>query len=235
MLITLQGEDLILHRERAVHWPARGILFVADLHLGKAATFAAAGVPVPARAMSRDLARLSACISATEAKHLVILGDLFHARHAHQPAVKAELAAWRAAHTGLRVTLIRGNHDRAAGDPDTALRITTHAEPHRDPTFAPFTLAHEPPPEGQPRGDARQDGVKQHGYVLCGHIHPGITIAARSGASLRAPCFVVGTRRLILPAFGVFTGLARPPRDAGDTLIAIADELVPLSFDAARV
>ncbi len=73
---------------------------------------------------------------------------------------------------------------------------------------APFLLCHEPsdPPTG---------------YALCGHVHPGVRVAA-AGDSARLPCFVIGRRRALLPAFGRMTGLARVRPAPGETLVAIA-------------
>ena len=44
---ALCGERVVLRVERALFWPAQATLFVADVHLGKAATFRAGGVPLP--------------------------------------------------------------------------------------------------------------------------------------------------------------------------------------------
>ena len=60
------------------------------------------------------------------------------------------------------------------------------------------------------------------GYALCGHVHPGVTLHGTAEQSARLPCFVLGRRRAILPAFGGFTGLARAAPLAGDRLVAIA-------------
>ena len=45
------------------------------------------------------------------------------------------------------------------------------------------------------------------GYALCGHVHPGVVVYGRADGA-RLPCFVIGRRRAILPAFGRLTGLA---------------------------
>ena len=59
------------------------------------------------------------------------------------------------------------------------------------------------------------------GYVLSGHLHPGVFLSGVDGAA-RLPCFVLGTRRAILPAFGSFTGLAIVTPAPGDRMVAIA-------------
>ena len=60
--IELAGETIELLPERALWWPAAGVLFVADLHLGKAATYRALGQPVPGGTTQENLARLDRLI-----------------------------------------------------------------------------------------------------------------------------------------------------------------------------
>ncbi|HET7427286.1 MAG TPA: DEAD/DEAH box helicase, partial [Gemmatimonadales bacterium] len=55
--LRLAGEDLVLLPERALFWPRTATLVVADLHWGKAATFRAAGIPIPTGTTGEDLAR----------------------------------------------------------------------------------------------------------------------------------------------------------------------------------
>ena len=40
---------------------------------------------------------------------------------------------------------------------------------------------------------------------MAGHLHPAVRVAAH-GRGVRRPCFVTDGRRLLLPAFGAFTG-----------------------------
>src|SRR6478752_4291038 len=71
------GEQVTLHAERALFWPRGRTLFVADVHLGKAAAFRAGGVPLPRGATASDLARLTRLVTTTGATRVVILGDFF--------------------------------------------------------------------------------------------------------------------------------------------------------------
>ena len=88
-IATLAGESVELHAERAMHWPRARTLFVADVHLGKAAAFRAGGVAIPRGATANDLARLTALIERTRATRLVILGDFLHAAAGRVPALDA--------------------------------------------------------------------------------------------------------------------------------------------------
>lgn len=196
--VELAGEVVRLLPERALFWPRTRTLVVADLHWGKAATFRAAGIPIPAGTTSGDLARLDAVLDRTGAERMVILGDLFHAPEGRAAArTIAALRRWRLARADVDMLLVRGNHDRRAGDPPVELGIACVNGPVR---LAPFMLRHEPVPSVD-------------GYTLAGHIHPGLVLAGRGLQRERLPCFVLGPGLAILPAFGGFTGLG--PVDAG--------------------
>jgi DNA ligase-associated metallophosphoesterase len=140
----------------------------------------------------------------------VILGDLFHAREGKAPATLAAALAWRARHASLPITLIRGNHDRHAGDPPGELRIDCCDPPCAEP---PFVLAHHP-------------FDSPHGYVLAGHVHPSVTLRGVGRQRQRLPCFHFGERRGILPAFGEFTGTADVAVAPGDRVYVVAGERV---------
>lgn len=213
MRTTLHSETVELHAERALYWPAAQTLFVADVHLGKAAAFRAGGVPVPRGSTDADLARLSALIRRTRARRLLVLGDFLHAAAGRVAALDAAYQRWRNAHPELTVTLVRGNHDDRAGDPPADWSVDVVAEPQ---LVAPFIACHHPLSPST-------------GYALCGHLHPGVRLAGAADDAARLPCFVLGTRRAILPAFGSFTGLAMVTPTRGDRLVAIAGtRLFPL-------
>jgi DNA ligase-associated metallophosphoesterase len=203
---VIANERVELLADRALHWPRARTLFVADVHLGKGAAFRAGGVPLPRGATAADLARLTRLIERTSAARLVILGDFFHARTGRVPALDASFTAWRERHAHLDIVLVRGNHDRHAGDPPAHWRVACVADPFALP---PFIGCHHPctPPTG---------------YALCGHVHPGVWIRGHGEQSARLPCFVMGSRRAILPAFGRLTGLAAIEPSQDETLVAIA-------------
>ena len=77
---ALCGEQVELLAARALHWPRERTVFVADVHLGKAAAFRAGGVPLPRGSTAADLARLARVLQQTGARRLVVLGDFLHAR-----------------------------------------------------------------------------------------------------------------------------------------------------------
>jgi metallophosphoesterase superfamily enzyme len=63
-------------------------------------------------------------------------------------------------------------------------------------------------------------------YLVSGHIHPGVSLTGAARQHLRLPCFVIGTTRAILPAFGQFTGNGRFPAQAGDRVFVVAGKSV---------
>ena len=184
------GAELHLLPERAAWWPAGNTLFIADLHLGKAATYRALGQPVPAGTTQENLARLSDLITHYTPQHVIFLGDFLHAAAARTPDVLGALQQWRTQHTAVEMTLVRGNHDSRAGDPPASLGIVVVDEPY---LHGPFALCHHP---------------QQHAthFVLAGHVHPVCRLIGPGRDSLRLPCFLRQTRQAILPAFGEFTG-----------------------------
>lgn len=203
---TVADTAVVLLPERALWIPTQDVLCVADLHWGKAAAFRAAHVPIPMGTTSSDLARLSSALSATGASHLVVLGDLLHARAGRHEETLRTIAEWRERHVDVRVTLVRGNHDQHAGDPPASFGIVCTDEPFR---VGPFVGLHEPAPHAD-------------GYVLAGHLHPSITVRGRGRQSLRLPAFVFGAQVGVLPAFSSFTGGGMYERAASDRIYAIA-------------
>jgi DNA ligase-associated metallophosphoesterase len=208
--VEVAGERLVLLAERALWWPARGALVVADLHLGKAATFRAAGIPIPRGSTAADLARLDGALERTGAESLVVLGDLFHARVGREaPGTLALIGGWRVRRPSLDVLLVRGNHDVGAGDPPTELGFRCVDEPWEAP---PFHLRHHPEPG--------------HAYVLAGHVHPAVHLAGHGGLRERLPAFVFGERVGLLPAFGSFTGGGTVEPEPDARIYVVADDEV---------
>jgi len=208
---------------RAIWWPAQRTLFVADVHLGKAETFSALGVPVPAGATRSTLQRLIALADACDAGTLVILGDLLHARAAHSDAVLGPLDSALRRRPALRVCLVRGNHDDRAGDPPEALGIEMLDDAHR---MGPFELCHHPTDRegGRDALGAAAPERPDSGHRLAGHLHPAVRLRGRASQGVRLPCFCICAHQTILPAFGDFTGAASIERVPGEILLAIADD-----------
>ena len=210
--VAVAGERLLLLPEKAVYWPARQMLIIADIHFGKAASFRAQGIPVPRGTTTENLVGLDDLVERHGARHVMFLGDFLHARAAHASSTQQAMLAWRHTRPDLQLTLVRGNHDKHAGDPAATLGIELVDEPH---AVGPFAFCHHPDLE-------MEAGT---GYALAGHVHPAWVLATRYDA-LRLPCFVVGAQRMILPSFGAFTGGHVVTREAGDAIFVTSGEAV---------
>ncbi|MCC6145163.1 MAG: ligase-associated DNA damage response endonuclease PdeM [Candidatus Hydrogenedentes bacterium] len=207
--IEVAGEKLRLLAAPAVYWPAQSTLLAADLHFGKAAWFRAQGFPVPRGTTGDTLERLANAVSVTDAKRLVILGDLLHARQDLPPALIEDVARWRR-NTALEVIVVRGNHDRRAGDPPAAWDMSVVDEPWM---LGPFALCHYPRPVPE-------------GYALAGHLHPVVRLQAAGHDRVKLQCFWFGDRVGVLPAFGGFTGSAIIQPQQDDRVYVVADDAV---------
>lgn len=207
--IELAGEGVLLLARKALYWPRQRTLAVADIHFGKAASFRAQGVPVPRGTTTQNLQALDAVLAEHAVQRIVFLGDFLHAKAAHASATLQAMHAWRARHADLELLLVRGNHDRHAGDPAPSLRMAVVDEPYNS---GPFSFCHHPE-------------TAAPGYVLAGHVHPVFVLRA-GWESLRLPCFLQGPQRLILPSFGAFTGGHVIAPQPGERVFLTADDLV---------
>ncbi|MCE9629995.1 MAG: ligase-associated DNA damage response endonuclease PdeM [Planctomycetia bacterium] len=211
--------DILLLPGRAALLPATATLLVADLHLGKAATFRSAGIPVPEGSAQGDLARLEQLVHDTSARRLVILGDLFHARSGCTEQVFAEFAATRSRFPATEVLLVAGNHDRAIGRIPSSLGIDSCLRTLDEP---PFHFVHEPS-----TGLSEPDRTC---FTIGGHLHPTIALRAPGGDRIVERCFVAEESLLVLPAFGSFTGGHRvSPADGLRLWIARDDGVVDVT------
>jgi uncharacterized protein len=185
--LELAGEQIVLHPHRALWWPRMRWLIISDLHLGKAAHFRKAGIPLPEGSDEATLVRLTGLLREFEPARLVVIGDLFHSVHNRQWDL---FAAW-CAQCGVPVHLVPGNHDLLADRRYADACITVHGATLE---AGPFLLTHEP---------------VEHpaSYVIAGHVHPGIRLNGLVHGNLRLPCFLFGRTQGLLPAFGLGTGL----------------------------
>ena len=188
---NILGQDLILLPQKAIYWKQQNTLIAADVHLGKVGHFRKAGIAVPRDMEQSDLAALSDLVFEHKPEKLLFLGDFFHS---DLNADWEWLRLWRQQFPKLEITLIRGNHDIIHDKHYEQLNFTLYDQL----LIGPFLMLHHP---------LSEDKLQQaQGYVLCGHIHPGVLLTGRGRQSLTIPCFAFGERQAILPSFGKFTG-----------------------------
>lgn len=208
--IHLAEEALWLLADKAVYWPARKCLLIADAHFGKASAYRSLGQPVPQGTTTANLQRLDRLLAAFPGAQVIFLGDFLHGPGSHASGTLNALRAWRERHAGVALTLIRGNHDKRAGDPPGVLNIEVVTEPL---LMGPFALQHEP------------DAHASH-HVLAGHVHPVYRLRGKGRQSLRLPCFLIGNQVSLLPAFGAFTGGYSVTQEEGSRIFVIGDQEV---------
>jgi len=183
--MRLAGERAVCDARGTLFLPAHGVLVVSDLHLEKGAAYARRGSLVPPYDTAATLARLRHVIDDYRPGIVVSLGDSFHDRagSAHMPEIYREALAGMMA--GRDWYWIAGNHD-----PDPPHDLPGRAV--RELVVGGLTFRHEPS-KGAAEGE------------IAGHLHPGARVVLR-GRSVRRACFASDGLRMIMPAFGAYTG-----------------------------
>ncbi len=204
--VTIAGEDLILHPYKAIYWPAEQVLFIADLHLGKATHFRKAGIAVPAAVEDNNLDKLTALFLDFKPKRVLFLGDLFHSDYNSN---WEEFGMLITQFQKISFELVPGNHDIMAQSEYEKFGIVIQPLDYR---LGPFMLTHYPVEE-------EEKGC----YHLSGHVHPGVRLRGGGRQSLRLPCFYFGAHQGILPAFGAFTGYMTLKPSKGDLIFVVLE------------
>ena len=191
--VRVMGELCVLRCSGALWLPAHGTLVAGDLHLEKGSAFAARGQMLPPYDSRATLARLEAEITELAPARVVLLGDSFHDSRSIGRMAADDRAGLDRLAQGRDWVWLEGNHDREALTQADAEAVS--GLPGRvvgDMDLGALFLTHEPMQAARP-GE------------VAGHLHPCARVVAH-GRRVRRPCFVTDGRRLILPAFGAFTG-----------------------------
>ena len=179
------GQVFELAGEAALYWPAERALLVSDLHLEKASAFASNGQMLPPYASLSTLHDVAALVAQYQPDRIISLGDNFHddAGEARLPADAAALLQRLVAQADW--VWITGNHDRN-------LEARWGGRSVAELVLSGVILRHE-----ALRGETAAE--------ISGHFHPKYRQHLR-GRMVSRRCFVKGPRKLIMPAFGAFTG-----------------------------
>jgi DNA ligase-associated metallophosphoesterase len=211
---TIAGQELILLPEKAIFWSQKKILLLADLHLGKAAHFRKAGIPISGKIHEHDLSTLDILLDQWQPLQVIFLGDLFHSSF-NQEWNRLEL--WMQEKKNIIFTLIRGNHDVL---PQQLYACSSLQLVDEKMEIFPFLLTHHPPDDSSSPTSL---------YRLCGHVHPAIQLSGHGRQQLSLPCFYFGLHYGILPAFGKFTGFYKIKPKAGERVYGVLPErVIPL-------
>jgi DNA ligase-associated metallophosphoesterase len=210
-VFSFLNQTLHLLCQKAIYWEEENALIAADVHLGKGGHFRKAGIAVPRDLAQTDLAVLSDLIREHLPQKLIFLGDLFHS---DMNTDWDWFAMWRQQFLKLEIILIRGNHDIIKDKHYHALNITLLEKLQT----GPFLMLHHPLPPEKLEHAA--------GYVLCGHIHPGVNLKGKGRQSLTLPCFAFADKQGILPSFGRFTGRVAIQHQQNDRVFAVLSDKV---------
>ncbi|WP_409763610.1 ligase-associated DNA damage response endonuclease PdeM [Aestuariivirga sp.] len=178
--------DFIPDMSGALYAPEFRALIVADLHLEKGTSLARRGVHLPPYDTRQSLMELRAAIEGARPERLIFLGDSFHDGGARERIDADDLSSLRAITAGVETVWISGNHDPAPPMDVGGIVVDEMA-------LGPVTLRHEP------------RTLLDDETEIAGHLHPAAAVHAR-GHRIRCRCFIADGRRMILPAFGSYTG-----------------------------
>jgi uncharacterized protein len=209
--IDIVGVSLVADCSGTLFWPEEGLLAVADLHFEKGSSFAARGVLLPPYDTATTLARLGRVISIYSPRVVVALGDSFHDQGGPARISPRDRTALKALQRGREWIWIAGNHD-----PDPAEDIGgTFTQVL---SLGPLSFRHDPTARYQTEWTlelAYDDSIASQTSLSCapvaadgeiaGHLHPSARISQR-GRSLTRRCFATNGQRLVMPAFGAYTG-----------------------------
>ncbi len=212
---SLAGETLTALPSGALLWPAQRLLTVSDLHLGKSDRIARrTGTLLPPYETRDTLARLDADITAHAPDIVICLGDSFDDLTAAETLPPEEALTLTRLMAGRRWIWVEGNHD-----PGPLALGGTHLAEAR---LGPLTFRHIADPAATAE--------------VSGHYHPKATLAAK-GQRVTRPCFLLDTSRVILPAYGTYTGglhshapalIALMAPDARAILLASPPRAIPM-------
>ncbi len=194
--LDLATGPVVCRASGALYLEADETLIVADLHFEKGSSFAARGQMLPPYDTRETLGRLEREIAALSPRTLIFLGDSFHDEAAESRLAPDDAARLAALASGRTLIWVVGNHDA-----DGPKALPGDSADELD--LAGLRLRHEPA-EGRAPGE------------VSGHLHPCATIVGK-GHAVRRRCFVSDGERIILPAFGAYTGglSVRDPAFAG--------------------
>jgi uncharacterized protein len=184
--ITLNGLDFIPDLSGALYVPDFKTLLIADLHLEKASNIARRGVHLPPYDTRVSLLQLTAVLEAARPQQVIFLGDSFHDNEARERIDEADLATLRKMTAQTDTIWITGNHDPLPPQ-DIGGRIVDEI------LLGAIRLRHEP------------KILAADEFEVAGHLHPGAGVIQR-GRCVRCKCFIGDAQRIIMPAFGSFTG-----------------------------
>ena len=181
--LEIAGVTMSADLSGALFWEEQRLLVVSDLHLEKGSSFAARGVLLPPYDTVATLSRLASIIARHDPKIVIALGDSFHDRTAHQRLSTPDREAIGALQARRDWIWISGNHDPALPS-DLGGMVASEV------AIGGIVFRHEP-----------TGAIGE----IAGHLHPKARVATRARWMERR-CFASDGERVVMPAFGAYTG-----------------------------
>jgi DNA ligase-associated metallophosphoesterase len=182
------GEKFMLDGAGVIYWPRLSMLVVSDIHFEKGSYFARRGQPLPLHDTRDTLERLEKLIESYQPRHVLSLGDNMHDAGALTRMLPADLQRLQTLCGRVaRWDWIIGNHDKGDYRKGSLKEMNFSSQI----TVDGITFTH--------------DILENVEYQVIGHYHPKITVKTRA-QSVSGKCFVVAAHKLIMPAFGSYTG-----------------------------
>ncbi|MES2144925.1 MAG: ligase-associated DNA damage response endonuclease PdeM [Pseudomonadota bacterium] len=164
----------------ALHWPAEQLLCVSDLHFGKSERMARrGGALLPPYDTRATLGKLDADMERTRATRVICLGDSFDDMAASEELDEADRLWLARLMAGRHWIWVEGNHDPGPLDIGGSHKAEV--------LIGDLTFRHIANPS--------------QSFEISGHYHPKARLASQS-----RPCFLADAARVILPAYGTYTG-----------------------------
>ena len=184
-LIRINGQDVICNADGTALFEGGRLLVVSDLHLEKGKALSATA-PIPQFDTDETLAALEHAAATHKPEKILFLGDSFHRAHLAQALDARHRARIEAMAEGREMIWIVGNHD-----PEL-------------PEFLPGIACEDYLTNGIWFRHIATEGAIEGGEVS-GHYHPKVRIKTRA-RSISGKCFIHDGMRMIMPAFGAYTG-----------------------------
>ena len=186
MTCEIAGNEAVLDVSGALYLPQDKLLVVSDMHLEKGTSWARRGIFLPPYDSKLTLTALQKVVNRFQPLRILFLGDSFHDKSAPFRLQTVELETLNLIAAKHEFIWVTGNHDPEI--PDMLPGICCE-ELHA----SGLHFAHIPTKTFDAEGQ------------LAGHLHPVALINGR-GRNLRRRCFITDGKRMIMPAFGAYTG-----------------------------
>ena len=181
--IFFSNNEFILQLDGSVYWPSKKSLILCDLHLEKSSYFAKLGSFLPPYDSFETLKRLENSLNNLDVKKIILLGDIFHDKNGLNRLNKKLKIYLENLCKRFEVIWLAGNHDGLIR-----------------PKSAKYCYKYK-----LDNINFNHKSIKKCINEFSGHYHPKAIINPFR-IKISKPCFLISENKIILPAYGTFTG-----------------------------